>query len=136
MKMEQYMLVKINELGYLKEDTLGIIKYVSLMNLIPNKYKNFGDVWSINNYKGNIIFRTYHYLFLYKNYKIRTIEQKILIYTSSIIDQSFYISEDNSGINKISGDSLKPIYQNIKSKVEHPTVLPYDKNHLLLARQY
>ena len=123
----------INELGYLKEDTLGIIKYVSLMNLIPNKYKNFGDVWSINNYKGNIIFRTYHYLFLYKNYKIRTIEAKNLIYTSSIIDQSFYISEDNSGINKLSGDSLKPIYQNIKSKVEHPTVLPYDKNHLLLA---
>ncbi len=47
-----------DELGYFAADANGRLKYHSLIDLIPEKDRSFGDVWDIVSFKGNTYFRT------------------------------------------------------------------------------
>lgn len=45
-------------IGYFFPDKQGSLKYHSLIDLIPARYKSFGDVWQIVEFENNIFFRT------------------------------------------------------------------------------
>lgn len=67
------------DLGFLDIDSLGNIIYVSILEKIPEKYRNFNDVWKVYVLENNeIFFFTKKYLMILNNNEFSFIEtQKI-----------------------------------------------------------
>lgn len=61
-----------DEIGYFVPAANGDLVYRSLKNLIPEKFSKFSDVWDVEIYKDAIFFRTWDYIFEYKNNVIVT----------------------------------------------------------------
>ncbi len=55
----------MNEIGYLAPDPTGALHYVSLIDLLDEKYRNFSYVWRIHATEKGIYFCTTKYLFLW-----------------------------------------------------------------------
>ena len=60
----------INEVGYLKPDSIGALNYVSLNKFIYNGIASYGDVWSIIVHENGLYFQTFSTLFLLESNKI------------------------------------------------------------------
>jgi len=50
-------------IGYFFPDRQGSLKYHSLIDLIPVRYKSFGDVWQVIEFEKHIFFRTSNKIF-------------------------------------------------------------------------
>ncbi len=61
-----------DEIGYFFPAPNGQLVYKSLKNLIPDKFSKFSDVWDVEVYKDAVFFRTWDYIFEYKNNIITT----------------------------------------------------------------
>jgi ligand-binding sensor domain-containing protein/DNA-binding CsgD family transcriptional regulator len=59
-----------NELGYFSPDKNGILAYTSLKNLLPEKARNFKDVWDIVPFDGKEFFRSLNHIFELKDHSI------------------------------------------------------------------
>jgi signal transduction histidine kinase/DNA-binding response OmpR family regulator len=55
----------MNEIGYLASDPTGALHYVSLIDFLDKKYRNFSYVWRIHAAEKGIYFCTTKYLFLW-----------------------------------------------------------------------
>lgn len=51
------------ELGYLAPDSLGVLRYVSLMSHVPNRDRAFGNVWATVHTSAGVFFQTNQRLF-------------------------------------------------------------------------
>lgn len=58
------------ELGFFSPNKQGVLKYKSLLELIPNKDRSFGDVWDIESIGNDIFFRCSDKIFRLKDNKI------------------------------------------------------------------
>ena len=56
-----------NEFGYFKADESGELRYHSLLQLVPERFRNFEDVWEIVPHKGSIYFYASNRLYQLKN---------------------------------------------------------------------
>ncbi len=98
------------ELGYLKVDTKGDMKYVSLSKIVPESEKEFTRVRNIVIYKDEVIFITPISLLIYKDNKFRVIKVKtesnrfVLPFP---VGEKLYIQEKGRGILEYTRDSLK-----------------------------
>lgn len=59
-----------DEIGYYLPDEHGILKYESLIPLIPKGLEKFTDIWDIEFYKGAVFFRSWNWIFEYKGNSI------------------------------------------------------------------
>ena len=57
----------VDEFGYLLPDAAGLLKYKSLVSLLPAQDREFGDIWSIWVSERGIFFQSTSHLFLIKN---------------------------------------------------------------------
>ncbi|OJY91513.1 MAG: hypothetical protein BGP13_15800 [Sphingobacteriales bacterium 40-81] len=55
-----------DEIGYYAPDEHGVLKYTSLIPLIPMGQEKFTDVWEIEYVRGAVFFRTWNWIFEYK----------------------------------------------------------------------
>lgn len=60
-----------DELGYFDPDKNGILKYTSLKHLIPERYRQFSDIWDIVILKDQVFFRTVERIFQLKDKAIK-----------------------------------------------------------------
>jgi ligand-binding sensor domain-containing protein/DNA-binding CsgD family transcriptional regulator len=63
-----------DEIGYFFPNDMGVLKYHSLTHLLPQKAKQFADVWDIVIYKDEVFFRTIECIFELKKNTIRTFD--------------------------------------------------------------
>jgi AraC-like DNA-binding protein len=66
-----------NEFGCLYINKKGLRTYVNLSNILPEKERNFQDVWSTHATKDGICFITYNAIYYYRQGKIDTIPVKM-----------------------------------------------------------
>ena len=74
-----------NEFGYFSNDSLGMLTFTSLVSLIPEKYRNVGDVWKIFEGPWGIVFQTFEGLFFYKDGKIDVVEPRSIFHYSYFV---------------------------------------------------
>src|SRR5690606_20063775 len=60
-----------DEIGYFLPDINGNLKFVSLKKLIPEKDRNFSDIWNIVILKNDVFFRTTDKIFHLKDDRIQ-----------------------------------------------------------------
>jgi ligand-binding sensor domain-containing protein len=63
-----------DEIGYFFPNDMGVLKYHSLTHLLPQKAKQFADVWDIVIYKDEVFFRTIECIFELKKNTMRTFD--------------------------------------------------------------
>ena len=94
-----------DELGFFAPDSLGILKYTSLKNLIPEQYRTFTDVWEAEVFNQSIFFRTWDRIFEFKNDLIQTYPAKT----------GWHIMK-KAGDKLIAQDKQKGLFQFINNK--------------------
>jgi serine phosphatase RsbU (regulator of sigma subunit) len=78
------------DIGYLKPDSKGLITFVSLIKKIPEKYRNFADIWRIHITEDfGVVFEATSGLYFYKNDTFEVIPAK----HSKGFKRSFYVNK-------------------------------------------
>ena len=123
----------INEIGYLVTDETGKTNYCSLIQLIPKEYRQFNDVWEIFSLNKEIIFRTYSYIFIFKNEKISVIKATNDFRSASKVYNKIFITDSNLNIYNLENNKLNLIPSNKLLFDRHPLFLPFTKKKTLIA---
>ncbi len=100
-----------DEFGYLTPNKTGKIVYVSLIDQIPETYRNFKDIWSIL-VRGNndVIFQGRTHFFHLKDGKIRAWHQLPNSYHRAfLIDNKVFLRQAGVGICRFTGEDFKVI---------------------------
>jgi hypothetical protein len=83
------------EFGYFIPDLNHGLVYVSLINKVPEAYRDFGEVWHIFEYQGGILFHSFNAIFVYRNDTINVLVSDRNLHFSFKVDSTIYISEIN-----------------------------------------
>ena len=118
------------DIGYLKPDSNGELKYVSLLNLIPKKYRDFHDVYQIISKNDTIYFHTRNYLFRLYNDSVKVWNSKIQFDNIFIYNNNFYIALRNNGIWQMKNDSLQ---LSVKTSLDIRNLCPYDETRFMIC---
>ena len=90
-----------DEFGYLVADAKGNMSSKSLVHLLPDSLKVFGDVWKTYCYKNKVIFQTFDYIFIYENEKISVIEAENYFHLGYQHEDDFYIIDREIGLKRL-----------------------------------
>ena len=106
----------VDEFGYLQPDASGLMQYNSLVSLLPQKDREFGDIWSIWVSERGIFFQSTSHLFLIKNpaealknhtpADLKTWTPKTIFSPAFYVNKKYYIPETGIGLMTLNGDSL------------------------------
>ncbi|MGH1366820.1 MAG: hybrid sensor histidine kinase/response regulator transcription factor [Calditrichia bacterium] len=126
------------EIGFFKRDSYGTLTYTSLMNKIPEEFRDFRSVWSIYVSERQVFFRTNTHVIRLKDDTCNLWRTKTRYHQSYFIDNVLYVLERNIGLKFLSGDSLQlaPAGEFFKDKFVF-SFLPFEQGkYLLTSRQH
>jgi signal transduction histidine kinase/DNA-binding response OmpR family regulator len=96
----------VGEFGYLKPDTLGEMRYVSLLPKVPKNKLLFSDIWSINIVGNQIYFQSDIRLFRLSGGKIKSWDIKSSYHRSFVIQNRIVFKQKGIGLCSIKNDSV------------------------------
>ncbi|MEZ4747006.1 MAG: ATP-binding protein [Calditrichia bacterium] len=98
------------DFGYLAPDSIGEMRFVSLLNNVPENERDFSEVWRTHcTSDGAVYFQTFSKLFRWSNGKIKIWKTDPLFFLSHLVNDTLFIQQRNVGIFKLAGDSLQLI---------------------------
>ncbi len=121
------------EFGYLKPTDNGEFQYVSLVSLVPEYLRNFGDIWKIYDTDNGVIFQSFTAIFLYKNNKITALAQKRDFHFSFYVNDELYITERKKGLLRLKDEKLIPVNGGDIFNNNIWSVLPFNDHKILIA---
>jgi len=125
-----------NEIGFLIPDAKGTLQYVSLVDQLNDKQKNFSSVWRTHSTKEGIYFHTSKFLFRW-NSKTKTMhvwQPDDRFNASFNCRGTLFIRQGNIGLMLMKNDSLKlaPGGEFFAAKKVYMMV-PYDDKKILMG---
>ncbi len=124
----------VGEFGYLASDEKGILKYHSLLNLLPDNEKDFADVWKTYATPEGVYFQTFTKLFLLKNNKIKIWKPETSFHFSYYVNNTYYINEKGIGLKKMQANQLHLMNGGeLFSGQRIYSMLPYSEQKILIA---
>jgi class 3 adenylate cyclase len=101
----------VGDFGFLKSDSNGITRYVSLKNKVPKQDRGFADVWKVFSTDQGIYFSTTARLFrLNHDGSIKVWSPQKKFGRAFYVLNSVYVQSNNVGLTKLDGsDKLTPI---------------------------
>lgn len=123
-----------NEFGYFTNDSIGQLVYVSLLPLIPEEYRNFGDVWKIFEGPWGIVFQSFEGLFFYNNGKIEVVQPRSSFHFSYYVNGVLYVFDRDNGLMEYRNGFLKKIPSgDFFTHKEVWSVLPLNNDDVLIG---
>ena len=98
-----------NELGYFVPDQHGDWTFHSLRELIPENDRDFEDVWDIIIYQGEVIFRTSHKLYCYRNGTFSVLTANGFFNYFGLAEHRLIVQDSQEGLNFYENGQLKLI---------------------------
>lgn len=99
-----------NEFGFLKEDSSGILKYVSLLDQVPKADRNFGDVWTISCTRAGVFFGSYPRIFRWSPQKGMSVWKAPTRFSRLFaVDDLPYVVVVGSGLHRIAADYMEAV---------------------------
>ena len=104
----------VGEIGYLKPNPLGKMEYVSLVEKVPEKNRNFGVVWQTHAVKEGIAFQSNKSVFLYQGDSIRVFEPDSTAgnfgfhYSFDVLDE-LWVREWEKGPHRLRNGVFEPV---------------------------
>ena len=122
------------DFGYLSPDSTGELKFVSLLNLIPEKNRDFHDVYQILSNKDTIYFRTRNYIFRLYNKQVKVWYSDKQFDQFFIFNNTLYVAQQKTGLLQMKNDSLQLIPDGeIFSDITIRNMFPYDKSQFVIS---
>ncbi|MFD2200406.1 ATP-binding protein [Shivajiella indica] len=124
----------VNEFGFLSVNEFGNTKAVSLTHILPEEYKGFSVINSIQSVGDHVYFQSSENLFRIEAESSKP-DRGLKIWTSETgfmagheLEGSFYIGQRNKGLFKLEGEELELIPGG-DFFIDHPTysILPYSQ---------
>jgi signal transduction histidine kinase/CheY-like chemotaxis protein len=124
--------------GYVEPDSRGVLRYISLLDKIPEKDRDFTDVWQTLVTPRGVFFRSYQLLFRWdgKSMHVWTPAEQSRFQALSAIRGHIYTSQNGIGLEEVVGGDLHPVpggdaYKDAAKLFLHP----YDDTHILISQR-
>ena len=88
----QIFIGAVGDFGYLNPDSVGMLKYVSLLEKIPEEDRDFGDVWRTVELDGTIYFQTNQKIIRWENGEAKVWKTPSALYNPRRITDSSPVS--------------------------------------------
>ncbi|MDZ7743162.1 MAG: triple tyrosine motif-containing protein [Bacteroidota bacterium] len=98
-----------NEFGFFELDTNNEMQYHSLVDLIPEDKRDFGDIWKIHITPSGIIFQSFVGIYIVNNGAVEVIEPSARFHFSFYVRGEFYVIDLKEGIMRMSFGKLFPV---------------------------
>ncbi|MFT3843424.1 MAG: triple tyrosine motif-containing protein [Lacibacter sp.] len=98
-----------DEMGYFAPALNGSLEFHSLLELIPQNHKSFGDVWDIISYKRSIYFRTLHNIFKLTGNQISVFTAPREWAYMGISNGHLYAHDNKAGLCEFNGNAWVPV---------------------------
>lgn len=123
-----------DELGCFSADSIGVLKYHSLIELIPIEERLFADVWDIVTHKNEVFFRTNTKIFHYRNNHI-TIDKPLSSWQFlGKVEDALFAQDAEHGLFQYDGTVWKPLVKTNQLKSSPVTaIMPYHADTLLVS---
>jgi signal transduction histidine kinase/DNA-binding response OmpR family regulator len=124
--------------GYLAPDAKGTEVYVSLLDKVPEKDRNFTDVWQTLATPQGLFFRSYQELFRWdgKTMHVWHARPQSRIQALSAVRSHIYTDENDIGLEEIVGDELRPVPGgDAYAKSTKLFLHPYDDNRIIVSER-
>lgn len=123
------------DFGYAIQLSNGQYQYTSLVKLLPEPARNFGDVIHTVIRNNEVIFFSYEEIFIYKNNKIKVLKSNVKFDDFFEVQKEIYISDNTKGLLKLKDDKLIPVTNGEKFGGMKIRKIFETKNGLLLLTQ-
>lgn len=96
------------DFGYADQLSNGQYKYTSLVKLLPNSAKNFGDVLHTVVLQDEVVFFSSEKIFIYKANKIKVIASHSNFDEFFLVGDDYYVLDNKEGLFQLKDDVLQP----------------------------
>jgi signal transduction histidine kinase/ligand-binding sensor domain-containing protein len=123
------------EFGYLKINDIGAYQFVSLIHHIPEKYRNFGDVWSITPTSQGIYFRTARALYRWDGQQMKVWELEGSTNWGYWVNERLFLYIENRGLFELKNEQITLVkdYEKLKNEVIYGMVAIDATNMLIFT---
>ncbi|MGQ1891453.1 triple tyrosine motif-containing protein [Thermophagus sp. OGC60D27] len=123
-----------NEFGTIRDNLDGSFSYHSLINNLPDKYKDFGNIWKIVEKDDVIIFQSFNYLCFLNNGNYKIIEPASYFgYVGLCHDQLFVLDQNTLFTLDVHSAQFTPFLSTeALNHEEIVNILPADSKNLVL----
>ncbi|MEE9430757.1 MAG: triple tyrosine motif-containing protein [Melioribacteraceae bacterium] len=123
-----------DDIGFLKSDLNGQLKYNSITHLIPDNLKPIGKVRQISATKEQLFFSTGKYFFQKTNNEIASWKSETSFYRHFLIENQIHIYENKNGLKTFYNDSLVSSHRgNSFEKNPITSVVQYNGDTVLIS---
>ncbi|WP_422107645.1 LuxR C-terminal-related transcriptional regulator [Winogradskyella sp.] len=98
------------EFGYWKNNEYGQLTYVSLSDTILEKISSNEEIWQINSYKDQIVFRSFQNIYVYDFNNIIQITPRSTIISTNVVNGHLLLATLNDGIFSLKDGQLEQFY--------------------------
>lgn len=123
------------DFGYLAPDSVGQLRFVSLLEFVPQADREFTDVWRTFVCKEGVYFQTSTRLFRFSpaTAQIKIWKPATRFNRASLVAGQLYLPQVKFGLMRVHGDSLHLLAGTERFAEEiYAVLLPYDANNALL----
>lgn len=99
-----------DEIGYLMRGGNGKLEYVSLVKLIPEKHRSFGDIWDIAILGQDVFFRSASLIFRYNNQSVSVFNASLEWSYMGLCNGKLFAHDFRNGIYQFENDQWKPLF--------------------------
>jgi GAF domain-containing protein/CheY-like chemotaxis protein len=102
----------IGEFGYFQPDRIGQMRYLSLLDFVPEAQRHFGDIWTAHATGEGVYFQARERLFRLTpvagslEWRVKTWEPQTNFMFTFYLDSTLYVHQRGLGLMKMSADSL------------------------------
>ena len=94
------------DFGYLASDSIGTLRYVSLIENVKPEDRDFSDVWGTHATSEGLYFQTKDRLFRWDGASMQVWRTDAGFHTSFVVHDRFYVREKGTGLMQVVGDDL------------------------------
>jgi len=123
-----------DEVGYFFPDKDGILKFHSLKNLLPQKARQFADIWNVVIFNNEVFFRTIECIFELKDNELKTFDAPGGWRLLSKAGSQLYAEDKDSGLMIFKSGQWQHCCGNLPTADLHVTgIIDYKKDTLLIT---
>ncbi|MCI0693879.1 ATP-binding protein [candidate division KSB1 bacterium] len=124
----------VGDFGYLAADSLGQMRYLSLLAYIQAEDLPFTDVWQTWVIKNSVYFRAANVLFRWADHRIMAWKPRTSFHVSFVVRDTLYVRQWQVGLMRMLDDSLRIAPNGERFAEERIYVmLPFDEKKILIG---
>ncbi|MDZ7359539.1 MAG: ATP-binding protein [candidate division KSB1 bacterium] len=124
----------VGDFGYLAPDSVGQMRFVSLLAYVEEADKKFADVWNTGVTPQGVYFQANNALFRWANQRIDVWKPRTSFHLSFIVRETLYVRQWQAGLMRMAHDSLQLVAEGERFADERIyLMLPFDEKNILIG---